>query len=167
MPATLPVSYTSASLCLISFPPLGSASNVNSAVIALYAGQEEAYMNSKLGKLYTLPFTEEIPVLTAIATDLTIAALLTKRVTAHFTTVQNRDNPFIALRKQTMEFLDKIADGEIQMLTASGAVVPVNTSGIEVYSTTKTYNPTFHEGQWTDMVVDPNKLQDILNARGL
>jgi hypothetical protein len=167
MPATLPVSYTSVGYIGSAFPAVFSAANVTSAVVAHYAGMEEAIINAKLAKLYALPFTQEVPLLTALSTDLTIAAILTKRTAAHFTTEQNQANPFIATRKRAMDMVEQIAKGELALLSASGQIIETSNEGIEVWTSTMDYKSTFHEGRIEDMIVDPDKLDNILSDRGL
>lgn len=167
MPATNPVSYTSVDQILLSAPFIGSASNLTSALVYQYAGFVEAKMNAKLAKLYGLPFTAQIPLLTALATELSVFEVLSKRVTAQFTDQQNRGNPFISGRKAAWEMLDAIANGEMVLLDSSGSTVGASTSAIAIESTTQDYVPTFNEGPLENTEIDPSKLDDILAAQGL
>jgi hypothetical protein len=63
--------------------------------------------------------------------------------------------------------LEQIANGEVQLITNSGAVIEPDLTQLEIWSTTMDYNPTMHEGEITDMVQDESKLEDILNDRDL
>jgi phage gp36-like protein len=159
-------SYTTVERILSEVPAIGSASNVTSLIVCRYAANVEAKINAKLSRLYTLPFTNDIPVLTALATDLTIFDLLTKRVTAHFTDQQNTQNPYISLRKDAWAMVDEISEGNIPLITSSGVAIAAATS-VAITSNTKGYQPTFHNGKWEDMIQDPDRIDAQLSDRGL
>lgn len=165
--ATLPVSYTSVGLVSSAFPAIASASNINSSNVAQYAGMVEAEINSKLSKRYTIPLAVECPLLTVIATRETIYRIAVERALVHFPPAQQGQHPLQSQHSGDQKLLDKLVDGGLELLDSSGTVVAGASATSEIYSTTKGYVPTFHEGSWGDMVQDPNKLDDIISDRSL
>jgi len=161
------VSYTSVERINQAFPSISSVSNINSAVVAQYAESVEAEINAKIVKRYVLPLTAVCPILTAIATRETIYRIAVQRALVHFPPAQQGQHPMLTQHKDDQKLLDQIAGGEVQLIDAVGAAVTPNTTDVEVYSTTKDYVPTFHEGPWVDTVQDQNKLDDIAADRNL
>lgn len=167
MPATLPVSYTSVSRINSAFPMIHSVSNITSVVVAQYAGDVEAEINALISKRYALPLTVECPILTAIATREAIYRIAIQRALVQFPPAQQGQHPMLTQHRDDQKLLDRIATGDIQLVDNAGAVIAGDTSQVEVYSTTKDYLPTFHEGDWGDMVQDEDKLDDIEADRNL
>lgn len=165
--ATLPVSYTSVTRINSAFPAITSVANITSAVVAQFAGDVEAVINAKISKRYVLPLTAECPILTALATREAIYRIAVQRLLVQFPAAQQGQHPLQVQHKEDMTLLDDIAAGALQLVGASGQVLATDTSQLEVYSTTKTYQPTFHEGAWVDQVQDPSKLDDLLSDRDL
>ncbi len=150
-----------------AFPAIASASNINSSNISQYAGMVEAEINGRLSKRYTLPLTVECPMLTAIATRETIYRIAVQRALVHFPPAQQGAHPLQTQHKEDQALIQSIMDADLQLLDSSGAVIAMDITQMEVWSTTKGYNPTFHEGAWGDQVQDPDKLDDIQTDRGL
>lgn len=165
MPLTLPVSYTSVTMIKDAFPPIGSVSNNTSAVIAQYAGQVEAEINAKIGSRYTLPLTVECPLLTAVATREAIFRIMVQRMQIQFPPAHQAQHPLQLQHKDDQKLLELIMEGALKLVDASGAQISVETVNMEVWSTTKDYNPTMHEGAWGDSVQDSDKLDDIESDR--
>lgn len=165
--ATLPVSYTSVTRINSAFPSISSVSNINSAIIAQYAGDVEAEINALVSKRYTLPLTVEVPILIAIATREAIYRIAVQRALVQFPPAQQGQHPMQVQHKDDQALLTKIADGDIQLIDSLGAVIAVDATQLEIYSTTKNYVPTFHEGSWVDTVQDQDKLDDIDADRDL
>lgn len=164
---TSPVSYTSVSRVNSAYPPIGSVTNITSGVVHQFAGDVEAEINAKVSKQYALPFTVEVPLLTAIATRETIYRIAVQRLLVQFPAAQQGQHPLQVQHKDDLKLLQQIADGELQLVDSSGAVVAVDATQIEVYSTTKNFEPTFHEGSMIDTIQDKDKLDSILSDRGL
>lgn len=158
---TYVVSYTNVDRILTALPQIGSGSTVGSNTILSYAEQAESLINVKLGKLYSLPFTSSVPVLTTIATDLAIYNLLSKRIFAS----QKISENVVSFFEKAQALLDDIASGELPLMDSDGALVATSNTNMEVWTNNQGYNPTFHEGEWRDMVQDPDKLQDISDDR--
>ena len=164
---TLPVSYTSVTRVNSAFPAISSVSNINSAIIAQYAGDVEAEINALISKRYALPLTVEVPILIAIATREAIYRIAVQRALVQFPPAQQGQHPMQVQHKDDQKLLEKIADGDIQLIDSTGAVIAVDVTQLEVYSTTKNYVPTFHEGSWVDTTQDQSKLDDIDADRDL
>ncbi len=64
-----------------------------------------------------------------------------------------------------MAQLAQIGDGELPLVSMSGAVFAARTDFAPLHTTTMNYVPTFHEGPWETMIQDAQKIDDILNAR--
>lgn len=161
------VSYTSVSRINSAFPALGSISNITSAIFAQFASDVEAEINARISSRYVLPLTVECPILTAIATREAIYRTVVQRALVQFPPAQQGQHPLQIQHSDDQKLLKALADGDIQLVTSSGGVVAVDTTQMEIYSTTKDYLPTFHEGALTDMIQDQNKLDDILTDRDL
>lgn len=117
--------------------------------------------------MYSLPVVLENlpPVLSAIATRETIYRISLSRLMAAFPAAQQGKATIQVMHEEDMKLLDEIAKGSFPLVTTSLAVVPTNSSGKEIFSTTMDYNPTMHEGSIRDMVIDTQKLDDIINDR--
>lgn len=161
------VSYTSVSRINSAFPALGSVSNITSAILAQFAGDVEAEINARISKKYVLPLTVVCPILTAIATREAIYRTVVQRALIQFPPAQQGQHPMQIQHADDQKLLKALADGEIQLVNSSGGIVAADITQMDIYSTTKDYVPTFHEGAWTDMVQDQDKLDDILTDRDL
>lgn len=164
---TLPCSYTEVTRINSAYPPITSVSAITSGVVAQYIGDVEAEINGRISGRYALPLTVQCPILTAIATRETIYRIVVQRALIQFPPPQQGSHPLQVQHKDDQNLLNMIADGSIKLVDSSGAQIPADVAQLELYSTTKTYIPTFHEGPWPDMVQDPNKISDILSERDL
>lgn len=164
---TLPVSYTSVTRINSAFPMIGSVSNINSAIIAQFAGDVEAEINARISKRYVLPLAVECPILIAIATREAIYRIAVQRALVQFPPAQQGQHPMQLQHKDDQALLEKLVGGDMQLVDSSGAVIAEDTTQLLIYSTTNGYLPTFHEGALEDQVQDPNKIDSILSDRGL
>ncbi len=163
----VPLVYTTVTRINSAFPAINSVSNINSAIICQYATDVEAEIDAIISKRYALPLTVTCPILTAIATREAIYRIAVQRALVQFPPSQQGKAPLQVQHEDDQKLLDKIASGAIQLVSSSGAVIAADLTQIEIYSTTKDYLPTFHEGAWTDMVMDQNKLDSIISDRDL
>ena len=106
-------------------PGVNSISNVTSSVLAHYIGRAEGVMNARLATRYTVPLSNNIPVLDFIATDLAIYEVVAKRV---ITTTKDTENDWPSRFKEANLLLDKIVSGEIRLTTSSGDLVGLASS---------------------------------------
>lgn len=165
--AALPASYTTVSLCILGFPAINSVSTLNSQGIAQYIGGVEARINAFLAKRYPLPLTVDSPLLTMIATREAIYRIAVERGLVQFPPAQQGRAPLQVAHAEDEQTLKDLADGKIELTNSSGAIIPAGTTDLLLWSTTKGYVPTFHEGRWTDMVQDQTQIEDELAKRQL
>lgn len=164
MPAIYAVSYTSISKMLSILPDLGSVTTLTSAQLFEFAGQAESEINAALVKKYSLPLSGEVPILTTLATDIAIYKVLTRRL---FTSERLAASPWPDRYKEAVAQLDKIAAGDLMLVDASGTAIGDRTDLAETFSTTQNYVPTMWEGPTPDHVIDPQKIKDEADRRGL
>src|SRR3990167_2648891 len=157
MPLTFPVSYSSVSLMMTVLPDLGSVTTLTSAHLANFAGAAQAQVNARIARHYSLPLASEIPELQRLTTDIAIYYTLTRRL---FTQERLNSSLWPDRYKEALETLSEIADGTIPLIDASGTILGARVDVAEVWSTTKEYVPTFHEGGWPEQVQDLDKLED-------
>lgn len=162
-----PLVYTTVTRINSAFPFISSVSNITSGIVAQYATDVEAEIDAIISKRYVLPLTATCPILVAIATRESIYRLAVQRSLVQFPPAQQGKAPLQVQHEDDQKLLDKIANGAIQLVGSDGTVIAVDTTQMEIYSTTKDYLPTFHEGDWGDMDVDQDKLDDIESDRGL
>lgn len=162
MPPISIMSYTTVSLMLQTLPMLNSLTTLTSAHMYTYAAQAESIINAKLAQKYTIPPAYPSPQLETIATWLGIYNVLALRI---FTEERMNASVWPDRYKQAMEWLDQIAAGELLLTTGSGTLIAGRTDTAEFFSTTQQYQPTFHEGPWTLLQTDPDKIEDELDKR--
>lgn len=163
MPTTLPVSYTTVSLMLVTFPELGSATTLNSLAMATFAGDAQAEVNAAIVRQYSLPLGE-IPILQTLTTEIAIYRTITRRA---IPIPSARAQEWVARYAEAREMLAKIATGEIPLVTSGGGLVAGRTDISEIWSTTKDYLPTFHEGPATQTPQDQDKIDALLDERDI
>lgn len=159
---SLPVTFTTVSLMYAVLPDLGSITTLSSAHLATFAGEAEAEINANIAQKYALPISQDVPMLTTLATDLAIYNTLAKRV---FTAERLAGSPWTDRYKEAQTKLQRLAEGDLLLVTSSGTVIAGRTDIAEVFSTTKNYLPTMHEGPWPYQQQDVDKIQDTLDDR--
>ena len=158
------VSYTTVTMILQTLSAIGSISTLNNSLLLLHAGQAEALINAKIAKKYVLPFTESIPLLETLATDLAIYNVLTTRISLK---TEAGQHPWFQRFKLALDTLDDIVNGDIMLISNNGVVVEDRSDLTEMYSTTMGYKPTTFEGPISLQDTDPDKILDNLNDRDL
>lgn len=161
------LSYTSVLTVNSAAPFISSVSNISSGVLAMFCNDVEAEIDARISKRYALPLGSACPILTAIATRETIYRVAVQRALIQFPPAQQGKSPLAVQHADDQKLLAEIADGTVQLVTAAGAVVAVDLTQAEIFSTTMDYVPTFSEGADVDQVQDQNKLDDDLTNRGL
>lgn len=162
MTITLPVSYTTVEIIYDTLGELQSHTTLSSNEIAGFAGRTQALMNAELSKLYSIPISNEVPALQTIATELTIYNILAQRL---FTSKRRSDNPWVDRWRESKDILKLIAKGEIPLVDASNSIIAVDTTGVELTSTSVDYYPTFSELDDRQSDIDPDKLDDLEDER--
>lgn len=161
----MPPLYTVVTRINSAYPAITSVSNISSAVVCQFIDNTEAEINGYIAKKYDLPLVGSYPLLTAIADRETIYRIVTQRALIQFPPAQQGQHPLQIQHKDDQALLAKIASGEIPLVTSSGALLEVDSTAMEVFSTTQDYVPTMDEGPTEDQVVDRNKLFDIVSNR--
>lgn len=164
MVATYTQSLTTVENVKRTLPDIGSASTITSEQIAHFIGEAEAYINASIAHRYTVPVKKDVPLLTQIATDLAIYRMLSRKV---LKIPRASDEEWLDRYKESVSVLQQVARGEITLIDTSGNVLEQRTDVLPLDSNNRTYLPTFHEGDWTDMVQDEDKIDDTLDERGL
>lgn len=155
------VSYTTVELIESTLVNIGSITTLRSADVAHHASRAETVINAAIAKRYSLPFSSPIPVLETLATDMAVFNILTGRITI------NEEHPWFVRYKNAEDLLDKIANGDISLVTSSGEVQTGRSDLAEVWSNTKDYHPTMWEGPWEDQTPDADKLKDQADDRDI
>lgn len=138
--------------------------DLSSADIVFMAENAEAEVNAAIIRNYDLPITDTIPLLIAIATDLAIYRILSRRV---FTQERMKTSTWPSVFKEARDMLKKIANGDMILVNSAGEVLTSNTTIAQVTSNTVGYHPTFYEGNTFNMPQDDDKIEDEEDLRGL
>ena len=158
----LPVSLTSVSLMLLTFPPI-SQTQLSSAAMFHHAGQAEAYVNAKVSRMYSIPITGLVPLLEVVATDFAIFSILSTLFTLKS---KDGEHPFYQRFKNSKDSLNDIASGMTPLLDSNGNVLAGRGDINEVWSDKMDYSNTFWEGPTEEQFVDQDKLNDEADKRG-
>lgn len=148
-----------------AYPEISSITAITSGIVCQFITDTEAEVNARIAKRYSVPVPGTPPLLVAITERETRYRILVQRGLIQFPAAQQGQHPLQVQHKDDQSLLDKIAEGEISLVASGGGLVDPNTSNLEIWSSTKDYNPTFHEGSWGDQVQDTNKLDDIETDR--
>lgn len=161
MVSTLPISYSNVGQVLALVPDITSNTNVTSAVIASFMANNQAKVDAKLVSRYSLPFTEEIPVLQQVLTYMTLHDVIAG--TSKFgSRIEGEDHVWLSAYKRSMKDLDAIAAGKMDLVNVSGQIVTDRADPDMVVITDYTdYEPTFQGQDLTESVVDPDFLKDV------
>jgi phage gp36-like protein len=159
-------SYTTVDRVLQADPQIGSVSDITSSQIAtVFIADAEAMIDSYLAKYYTTPVSAAnvtFPVLTAIATDITIYRILSHRV---FTQERLKNSVWPDRFKEGIAWLEGIAQGGVTLVGVNseggGVVQPDIATNVEMWSNTIGYHPTMSELDEEYSTVDSEKIDDL------
>lgn len=146
----LPASYCTVDAVLMRYPPVGSINAISSAQITYAIGAEQARIDAKLGGRYTIPFVPTPPVIEMICGDLAALRIIGTRVLLRQQTKQTGEwtDPF----KHSLELLDQLANGEINLVSGSGTVIIQAARVVGVlWSSTMNNTPTFIGQDFADV----------------
>lgn len=159
--------YTDPGSVFAAYPAINSAqvkSGLSSAVVLGFIDQVEAEVNAKVSNRYALPMTVVCPLVAAIALRETIYRICLQRALVQFPPATQGKAPLAVQHEQDQKMLDAIAEGEMNLVDSSLAVIgPISTGRGQIFSTTMNQNPTFTELGRTSQVQDTDKL-DALEA---
>ena len=138
------LTYTSVDRMLTAYPRVAEVSAITSAHLATYAGDAEALVNAWIAQRYTVPVSGNPPLLVTLATDLAVYRTLALRV---FTSERMNESAWPDRYKESMSMLERIAAGDIPLVTVSGDLVTEGSATIagEVWSSKVGYLPTMTE----------------------
>ncbi len=146
-------------------PMIGSLTDLSSGqIVTAFAEPAESQIDAAIVRNYDLPISGTVPLLQAIADDISIYRILSRRV---LTSQQLKDSAWPDKFREAMEDLARISKGDVLLVDDTGNELTTRADLAQVSSNTKNYNPTFHEGSELDWVRDPNKIDDILSDRDL
>jgi phage gp36-like protein len=158
--------YTTVARVLQADPQIGSVSDITSEQIAtIFIADAEAMIDSYLAKYYTTPISVAsvtFPVLTAIATDITIYRILSHRV---FTQERLKNSVWPDRFKEGITWLEGIAEGSVTLVGDDGTVPPDIQTNVEMWSNTRGYIPTMSELDEEYSNVDTVKIDDLQDER--
>lgn len=152
---TLPASYCTVDLVFDFLPQLNSISTVNSAHISRAIGLGEGEMNPKLAKKFPLPFTVEIPFLTAMSLKWASYFALTR----HYTQEKRNISEWVMQYKEdAKEMMQQLMDDEIELFDTENNIVDRGSLN-EASSDTEDFSPTTRESDPTLWEIDRDKLE--------
>lgn len=157
------LSYTSVARILSINPAVGSVTTLSSASLVVFAQDAEAQINASLGKLFAVPIAGEPPLLAAIATDIALYRIFTRRILSGESA---NDSPWPDRYKESLEALEALASGKLALFTSSGTAITATPgdSGMP-WTNTQDYNSTFTEDAPESSFIDETKLDYIRDAR--
>ena len=157
--------YTSVERIYQVMPQIGSLSDLTSAqIVTVFAEPAEALINAKIVKLYALPINDTVPMLSALADDVAVYRIMSRRIMSQ---EQLKNSTWPDRFKEALTDLDRIASGEIPLINSADNVLTQRNDMAICTSNTIDYLPTFHEGESETWVQDEEKLDDLLDDRGL
>jgi phage gp36-like protein len=124
----------------------------------------EAEINGHIARLYTLPITVPVPLLTSLANEIAIYRIFTSRP------FQGAPRPvetqWVERYKTAVAILLQVAAGTMLLVDATGVLVTQSHDISGAWSSTMNYTPTFGEGQDQGFTVDVNKIEAESARRG-
>ncbi len=157
--------YTSVNRIYDLEPMIGSVTTLTSSqILTAFAEPAEARMNAVLARNYTVPVDGTVPILQSLADDISVYFILAKRI---FPAQRLKDSAWPDRFKEALTVLDDIGSGKTILVNSAGTLIGARTDIADVKSNTSGYQSTFHEGADVDQVQDPDKIDDLLDARDL
>jgi phage gp36-like protein len=134
-------------------PLINSVTTITSADICSFCIDAESIVDARLfGGGYTVPMVG-VPLLSTLATDISIYRLLTRRV---FTQEQINKSDWPDRYKEALDMLVEIQAGTLPLVTVAGTA----TDSRNAQSNTQNLVPTFSERRMERQYVDNEKLWD-------
>jgi len=154
--------YATVQEVIYTLPQIGQVSTLTSAAILTAIYRAESVIDAKLSRRYTVPVIPTPPILTTLSCDLTIYRLMTRRL---FSGEQQNRSDWPEKYKESMELLEELADGNLQLVDSGGIVVQPTVGADIAWSSTQGYTPTFNEDGDLASIVDPDKLDYLDGTR--
>jgi len=126
------------------------------AVVEYFIERGDDFIDSRLGRLYTVPFTSTPPMVHHISTLLGTYGVLRA---IKMETTEDQQNWINKLKEDAMEMLDGIMNGDSLLLDSSGTeIAPTKERGITI--STEDYQPIFNEGSEVGWEISDQKIID-------
>lgn len=145
------MSYTTVAKVYETLPALGSVSNITSSHISTAITQAESIINGRIGNIYTVPLSVVPQIIETVTIDMTLYRLSRR----FFTTQRMRETNDFIKPEEINDLLDKIANGELRLITNSGTVVDMQST---ILSNNYEYTPTFSEDDFENSEIDDDKI---------
>jgi len=158
---SLPVTYTDVFQIMRAQPEMQS---ILPEQIEQAAGEAEAEINGHLAKLYKLPLTVAVPLLTTVATEMAVYKIFASK--SFSAPPRPVEAAWVERYRSAIAILLKLATGEMVLVGVDGAVVPPLANIASAWSSKMQYTPTFGEGADQGFFVDRSKLEDEAARRG-
>jgi len=117
-----------------------------------YITGAEAFINAMLSGPYTVPVSDNPPLLKDICVDLVFAKMMI-----------GKDKSVKEVRTQALQMLKDLASGTMDLIDENGSAV--STVGQAIWSTSEDYHSTFSELGPDGDLIDPELLEDLYDER--
>lgn len=147
-------------------PRLKELDDLSSLAIFGYIEDAEAIIDARIAPQYSLPVSSgvgHIPVLTAIATDMTLYLIYRRQ----FNRERLKDSGWPATFKAAEDMLKEIVDGGVPLINSAGTIIGARTDVADVWSSTQDYQPTHSILDTVEHVIDPDRVDDERDNRDL
>lgn len=138
--------------------------DLTSAQIVGFIEDAEAEINAMVANLYTVPIAGGPPLLRAVATDMALYRILSRRL---FTQERLQNSVWPDRFKEAQDLLKEIASGKTPLVDSGGTLVGNRRDVARVESNTMNYHQTFSELGGLDHFIDPDKIDDLEDERDL
>jgi phage gp36-like protein len=153
--------YTNAQELELLFPKIISTSLTKADINEIFVTKAEADIDAAVSGRYTLPFSSTPPLVRNIAQDLTMYYVARRMYTQN---AKDKNDWVDDFRANAFDILDKIREGEINLITSSKEIISTRTDQVQIWSDasdTTDYNPTMDERDQILQRVDPRLLDDL------
>lgn len=148
--------YTDADNVRKLYPHINDLSSITDTQIDFYVDQAEAELNGYLAARYALPFSAVPPLVETLATEYAWVKLMDRMYSGEAPTKYDWKE---VRRRELKELLNKLASGEIILVTTAGAAI-TSSAGVGIASDTSDYTPTFNHLDPSMQEIDEDRLDD-------
>jgi len=154
--------YTNAQELEALFPKIVSITSFTQAEInEIFVTKAEADIDTVLSGRYSLPFSSTPPLIRSLAQDLSVYYVARRFYTQN---AKDKNDWVDDFRTNAFDMLEKLREGEMNLLNSSKEVISTRTDLTQVWSNvtdTTDYNPTMDERDEIMQRVDPRLLDDL------